>query len=59
MTLNRRSIKWLPKIGLRMGLIALAFVVVMQLGNSSAETNMFVGLEHASLVKTYLLSFLP
>lgn len=59
MTLNRRSIKWLPKIGLRMGLTALAFVAVIQLGNASAETNMFVGLEHASLAKAYLLSFLP
>ncbi|MRX28521.1 hypothetical protein [Kangiella sp. HZ709] len=58
MTLNRQSIKWLPKISLVIGVVLLTVLVLVKTANSSPEMDMLNSLERVNNVQEFLKDLL-
>lgn len=56
MTLNKSSIKWLPKISLAIGLIVLAAIVVVKANNVQPELSVLNTLETVNVIQITLKS---
>ncbi len=54
MTLNRQSIKWLPKVSFLVGMVLLAALIVFKATNASPEMEMLNSLERANSVQLFL-----
>ncbi len=58
MTLNRRSIKWLPKISLVIGVVLLTALILAKASNSSPEMDMLNSLERVNNVHAFIKDIL-
>ncbi len=54
MTLNRQSIKWLPKVSLTVGVVLLTALVLAKTATSSPEMDMLNSLERVNMVQQFL-----
>ncbi len=58
MTLNRQSIKWLPKVSLVVGVVLLTALILAKTANSSPEMDMLNSLERVNNVQQFLKDLL-
>ncbi|NVK22400.1 MAG: hypothetical protein HWD86_07760 [Kangiellaceae bacterium] len=58
MTLNRNSIKWLPKVSLVVGLVVLAIIVTVKASAVHPEFEVFNTLEAVNSIKLTLKGLL-
>ena len=54
MTFNRRSIKWLPKVSLIVGVVILTALILVKATNASPEMDMLNSLERVNSIQVFL-----
>ncbi|WP_251359236.1 hypothetical protein [Kangiella sp. TOML190] len=54
MTLNRQSIKWLPKVSFLVGMVLLTALILVKATSASPEMEMLNSLERINSVQVFL-----